>query len=181
MTRSYSSTSWSASPTTSSSSQNPAAFYPTQECTLVIAVPFLYPIHASPTSHDYRRFTDEDLAQGVRGCQLTVVHSEALGTGVFCAAASLVWHALPPPLGWLIWFAGPLIRLLDRLHARLARTNRPEGTSWLPGRTNQLSPVGWLAGRLSEWAQCQADRWSAASSRDKQDFLVAASDSEEAG
>jgi hypothetical protein len=92
--------------------------------TVIIAVPFLYPIHRSPTVHDYRRFTDDALRHECAAAGLTIVQLDALGTGVFCAASSLLSRALPFPRGFS-WLAKP-IRLLDGLYATRARTNRPE-------------------------------------------------------
>ena len=93
--------------------------------TVIIAVPFLYPIHRSPTLHDYRRFTDDALRHECAAAGLSIVQLEALGTGVFCAASSFLWRALRPFRGVFSLFAKPL-RLLDRLYARFARANLPE-------------------------------------------------------
>ena len=92
--------------------------------TVIITVPFLYPIHRSPKAHDYRRFTDDALRNECAAAGLSVVQLEALGTGVFCAASSLLARALPFQRVFSL-LAKP-IRLLDRLYARRARTNRPE-------------------------------------------------------
>lgn len=93
--------------------------------TVIIAVPFLYPIHRSPTVHDYRRFTDDALRNECAAAGLSIVQLDALGTGVFGVALSLLWRALPPFRSVLSLLAKP-IRLLDRLYARRARSSRPE-------------------------------------------------------
>ena len=92
--------------------------------TVIIAVPFLYPIHRSPKVHDYRRFTDEALRNECAAVGLSIVQLEALGTGVLCAASSLLSRALPFPR--VFSFLAKPTRLIDRLYARRARTNRPE-------------------------------------------------------
>jgi SAM-dependent methyltransferase len=93
--------------------------------TVIIAVPFLYPIHRSPTLHDYRRFTDDALRSECAAVGLSVIQLEPLGTGIFSAASSLLWRALRPFRIVFLLLAQPL-RLLDRLHARYARANLPE-------------------------------------------------------
>ena len=94
--------------------------------TMIIVVPFLYPVHMSATTHDYRRFTPDALRRNCMHAGLDVLYVEALGTGAFSAAASLMARALPAPLARCISAAGPIVALFDRLHARIAVTNRPE-------------------------------------------------------
>lgn len=62
--------------------------------TVIIAVPFLYPIHVSAATHDYRRFTADALRRECISADLDVLHVEVLGTGVFSAAASLIARAI---------------------------------------------------------------------------------------
>ena len=70
--------------------------------TLVIIVPFLFPVHPSP--HDYHRFTAETLRKEceMRGLEDIVI--TPLGSGVFSARYLLLDRLLPSPLRLFAYF-----------------------------------------------------------------------------
>ncbi|OGC88924.1 hypothetical protein A2419_01005 [Candidatus Adlerbacteria bacterium RIFOXYC1_FULL_48_26] len=64
--------------------------------TMVIVVPFLFPVHPSP--RDFHRFTSDALTQELERVGLKVLSIEALGGGVFSAGYVLLDRLLPKPL-----------------------------------------------------------------------------------
>jgi SAM-dependent methyltransferase len=87
---------------------------------LVVVVPFLFPVHPSP--HDYWRFTGETLQNEFARLGLTSAQVQSLGSGVFAARFVMLDRLLPAPLRALQYaLCGACVPALDRLFARLAR------------------------------------------------------------
>ena len=87
---------------------------------LVIIVPFLFPVHPSPG--DYHRFTGEALRRELSDLGLTNAHVVPLGSGVFAARYVMLDRLLPGFLRALRYYlCGLYVVCLDRGFARLAR------------------------------------------------------------
>jgi SAM-dependent methyltransferase len=86
---------------------------------LVVVVPFLFPVHPSPG--DYRRFTDEALRRELEALALSDVRIEPLGSGVFAARYVMLDRLLP---GFLraarYYLCGVFVPYLDSTFTRLA-------------------------------------------------------------
>ena len=80
---------------------------------VVVVVPFLFPIHPSP--RDYWRFTKDALTKECERAGLTVAYVETLGSGVFGARFVMFDRLLPFPLRALLWLFHPFVRFLDLL------------------------------------------------------------------
>lgn len=88
--------------------------------TVVIVVPFLFPIHPSP--NDYWRFTAETLRKECALVGLTVEKLTPLGSGVFAARYLLLDRLMPALLrACTFWFDRHVITARDALFTRLAR------------------------------------------------------------
>ncbi len=86
---------------------------------IIIAVPFLFPIHPSP--RDYWRFTDEALRRMLEEAGFKNINVEHLGSGVFNASDMLWQRLMPKPLRILYGaISYPLSKLFDKAFARLA-------------------------------------------------------------
>lgn len=88
--------------------------------TIVIAVPFLFPIHPSP--HDYWRFTKETLEKILSEAGFEDIEVEALGTGVFSASDMLWQRLMPKPIRILYGaISYPLSRGMDTMFSHIAK------------------------------------------------------------
>ena len=61
--------------------------------TLVIAAPFLFPVHPSP--FDFRRFSEDALQREISQVGLSVTHIKSLGSGVFSACFVFIDRICP--------------------------------------------------------------------------------------
>ena len=87
---------------------------------IVIAVPFLFPIHPSPK--DFWRFTDEALSRMLTEAGFDDINSTVLGSGVFSARALLLQRLLPPYVRVMYnLFFMPLAKLCDAFFVYIAR------------------------------------------------------------
>ncbi len=91
--------------------------------TMVIAVPFLFPVHPSP--QDYWRFTSMTLEKMMKEVGFRSVECKALGNGVFDARSLMLQRLLPKPLR-IIHRALllPLSRANDWFFAKIARSQK---------------------------------------------------------
>ena len=72
-----------------------------QKGKIVIAVPFLVPIHPCP--HDYWRFTEETLLKILEGAGFSDIAVRPVGTGVWGAVANLKYNAFGRiPILWIL-------------------------------------------------------------------------------
>lgn len=88
--------------------------------TIVIVVPFLFPIHPSPD--DFWRFSKNALRREIEALGGEVVSCEALGSGVCAAQYVMSDRLMPLPVrafGWYI--VRPFVLLADYLFTRIAR------------------------------------------------------------
>jgi SAM-dependent methyltransferase len=86
--------------------------------TLVIVVPFLFPVHPSP--NDYWRFSGQTLEREMERVGLTIERLTPLGTGVFSARSVMLDRLMPGPVRALGLLVRPLIIGTDRLFTALA-------------------------------------------------------------
>ena len=88
--------------------------------TLVVVVPFLFPVHPSPK--DFRRFTEEALRTECSRLSLGNIQIETLGSGVFAAQYLLLDRLMPAPVRTLCYFSVRyLVALFDAVFMHLAR------------------------------------------------------------
>jgi SAM-dependent methyltransferase len=86
----------------------------------VIAVPFLFPVHASP--QDFHRFTAETLRRELERAGFAEVAVRVLGGGVFAARYALLDRLLPKPLRLVNFYTWRYVAYaLDAAFAALAR------------------------------------------------------------
>lgn len=91
-----------------------------QNGTVVIVVPFLFPVHPSP--EDFHRFTEDTLRKECERAGLSVSHMTALGSGVFAARYVMLDRLLPAPLRLISFYTCRYItRAADLLFTALAR------------------------------------------------------------
>jgi SAM-dependent methyltransferase len=104
--------------------------------TIVVVVPFLFPVHPSPD--DFHRYTKSALEKMLEKSGFSDITVTALGTGVFAVRWILIERLLPGFLRPLSYIANPLTRVADALFMRLAR---------LIGKKYQPSdyPLGYVA------------------------------------
>lgn len=89
----------------------------------VIIVPFLFPVHPSPS--DYHRFTEETLRKECTLRGLKNIKIIALGSGVFAAQYVMLDRLLPSPLRFVGYFSFRYVAsLLDLLFVILTRLLR---------------------------------------------------------
>lgn len=86
---------------------------------IVVVVPFLFPLHPSPK--DFFRFSLEALERECALAGLSVSWTRSLGSGVFAARFVLLDRLLPGPLRLLASALHPVVALMDALFARAAR------------------------------------------------------------
>ncbi len=87
---------------------------------VVIAVPYLLPIHPSP--RDFWRFSNQALEEECRLAGLKVEILAPLGTGVFSARYLLLDRLLPSPLRLISFYtARYIMRVQDYLFTHVAR------------------------------------------------------------
>ena len=104
---------------------------------VIIIVPFLFPIHPSP--RDYWRFTADALERECELAGLRVEKIEPLGSGVFAARYLMLDRLLPESLRALdVALCRPLTAVSDRWFAGLARMM---GKRYTPAEY----PLGYLA------------------------------------
>lgn len=90
------------------------------EGSVVIVVPFLFPVHPSP--HDYWRFTAETLQKECEAVGLTVETLTPLGSGVAAAQYVLIDRLMPFPIRAIGYvFLHPGIYVLDWIFLNIAR------------------------------------------------------------
>lgn len=88
--------------------------------TLVIIVPFLFPIHPSP--RDYHRFSEDTLKKECSALGLEEIAVLPLGTGVFSARYLMLDRLLPSPVRFFRYYTFRyLAGLLDSVLAFLSR------------------------------------------------------------
>ena len=71
--------------------------------TMVIIVPFLFPIHPSP--NDYHRFTAQTLQKELEILKAKDIQIQALGRGVFTARYLMLDRLLPGPIRFLRYYS----------------------------------------------------------------------------
>lgn len=87
--------------------------------TIVIVVPFLFPVHPSP--EDFHRFTASALRRELGGAGLQDVSVQSLGGGVFESRYLLLDRLMPRPLRLVRFYASRYVaRALDAIMRRLA-------------------------------------------------------------
>ena len=87
---------------------------------VVIVVPFLFPIHPSP--HDYWRFSEEVLRKECELAGLKVSELVSLGGGVFSARYVMLDRLLPRPLRFVSFYTVRyFVRFADRAFDGVAR------------------------------------------------------------
>ncbi len=80
---------------------------------IVVVVPFLFPVHPSP--EDYRRFTASALIKELEIVGLKNISVQALGSGVFASQYLLLDRLLPKPLRFLNFYTCRYVALaLDK-------------------------------------------------------------------
>lgn len=104
--------------------------------TLVIVVPFLFPIHPSPD--DFWRFTESALIRLLAEAGLKDIRIEPLGSGVCAARMLFIERLLPAPLQRVTALLHPLVTLTDHSFTSLARVL---GKQYRP----KDYPLGYLA------------------------------------
>ena len=88
--------------------------------TIVIIVPFLFPVHPSP--RDYWRFTEQALTRELENLPIANIRVSSLGTGVFAAGYLNVDRLLPSFVRRINYHTvRHLVSLLDAVFARSAR------------------------------------------------------------
>lgn len=93
--------------------------------TLVIAVPYVFPYHASPK--DYFRFSKDALQRALADAGFTQVAITALGSGVVAARFLMIERLIPGPLQRILGpVLHPLVRGLDGALASLARATKKQ-------------------------------------------------------
>ncbi len=96
--------------------------------TLVVVVPFLFPVHPDP--NDYWRFSGQTLQKEFELLGLSDVRIDPLGSGVFAARYVMLDRVLPAPLRFLSYHSiRHCVALIDATFAMLARTL---GKKYLP-------------------------------------------------
>jgi len=87
---------------------------------IVIVVPFLFPIHPSPS--DFWRFSGQTLERLLTSLNLEQVRVHALGSGVFSARYVMLDRLLPTVLRFVGYYTlRPLALMGDRLFVTVAR------------------------------------------------------------
>lgn len=87
---------------------------------IVIAVPFLFPIHPSP--RDFWRFTDMTLRNMLGDAGFKDIVITPLAAGVFSARLLMIERLLPGPVRFVYGFFGhPFVRLYDFLFSFASR------------------------------------------------------------
>lgn len=87
---------------------------------IIIVVPFLFPVHPSPS--DYWRFTDATLLRMCETVGLSVLRVVPLGTGVFSARYVMLDRLLPTPIRFLFTIVlRPFVSTVDRVFAATGR------------------------------------------------------------
>lgn len=88
--------------------------------TIVVVVPFLFPVHPSPS--DYWRFTGESLTRLLKDAGCVDVILEPLGTGVFASRFVMLDRLMPYPLRVVGQIVGqPITSLLDTMCTFVAK------------------------------------------------------------
>ncbi len=91
--------------------------------TIVIIVPFLFPVHPSP--HDFRRFTAETLQKELELIGVKDIKIKALGTGVFGARYLMLDRLLPAPIRFLRYYSVRYVAVIgDVVLVKLAKMLR---------------------------------------------------------
>jgi SAM-dependent methyltransferase len=86
---------------------------------VVIAVPFLFPIHPSP--NDYWRYSKQTLEAECAHAGLTIIKLVPLGTGVFSVRYVLLDRLMPSPIRFISHYTLRYVTLaLDRLFTAAA-------------------------------------------------------------
>ncbi len=87
---------------------------------VIIAVPFLFPIHPSP--NDYWRYSKQTLEKECAHAGLTITKIVPLGTGVFSVRYVLLDRLLPAPIRFVAYYSLRYVTIgLDRLFTATAR------------------------------------------------------------
>lgn len=87
---------------------------------IVIAVPFLFPVHPSPS--DFWRFTADTLRNMLTDAGYTSIEITPLATGVFINRFIILERLLPKPLRIFMYYCvAPIARLTDVLFSALSR------------------------------------------------------------
>jgi SAM-dependent methyltransferase len=94
--------------------------------TIVVVVPFLFPVHPSPD--DFWRFTDRSLRRLFLESGCADVTVTPLGSGVFSARFLMIERLLPGPLRTVCDLLSPLVVIADSLWTELARLLRKKYT-----------------------------------------------------
>jgi SAM-dependent methyltransferase len=88
--------------------------------TIVVVVPFLFPVHPSPD--DFHRFTASTLEWELTEAGFTGIHVRALGGGVWSARYLMLDRLLPSPVRFISFYTGRyLTYVLDVVTRELAR------------------------------------------------------------
>jgi SAM-dependent methyltransferase len=88
--------------------------------TLVIVVPFLFPVHPSP--QDFHRFTESTLRKELVLLHMREIKIQALGKGVFTARYLMLDRLLPAPIRFLSHYTCRYCAYaLDWLFSRLSK------------------------------------------------------------
>ncbi len=86
---------------------------------IIIVVPFLFPLHPSP--NDYWRFSAQALQKECEKQRLVVQTITPLGSGVCAARHVMLERLLPFPIRALLFLVRPLIVLVDLVFAFIAK------------------------------------------------------------
>jgi SAM-dependent methyltransferase len=87
---------------------------------VIIVVPFLFPIHADP--HDFWRFSKETLQRECQRAGLTIETLTPLGSGVFSARHLFIARLMPGPVRFLLHHTTRYLAVFfDALFVQLAR------------------------------------------------------------
>lgn len=99
---------------------------------IVIAVPFLFPVHPSPS--DFWRFTDETLQRLLLDAGYRDAKVMPLATGVFTTRFVLLERLMPRPIRISMYYlCAPLARLSDTIFSTAARAlNRKYVRAYYP-------------------------------------------------
>jgi SAM-dependent methyltransferase len=88
--------------------------------TVVVIVPFLFPIHPSP--NDFHRFTEQTLRKELELLNLKNIQITALGTGVFGARYLMKDRLLPAPIRFIRYYtARYFVYLYDWLFVKISK------------------------------------------------------------
>ncbi len=87
--------------------------------TIIIAVPFLFPYHASPD--DFHRYTSTALERTLALAGFSDIHVQSLGSGVCAVRWALVERLLPGPFRALSLVTVPFARFFDGIITGFAR------------------------------------------------------------